>query len=71
MSDSNFSFGRIKTLSVRRMKTGRGQIPHVLIGGIEHKSCGTCGSLKKLEEFHNDQSRLDGKYPTCNDCRNK
>lgn len=33
------------------------------------KSCPTCKQGKELDEFNNDKTRKDGKYPVCRKCR--
>lgn len=34
------------------------------------KRCGKCGKVKRLEEFHNDSNRSDGKQNRCKTCTN-
>ena len=34
------------------------------------KTCTTCGTVKKLSEFHNNKTASDGKYGSCKKCRN-
>jgi hypothetical protein len=43
-------------------------IPHVLLHGIEHKSCSSCGSLKPLSEFHCKSDKYDGLSSACKKC---
>lgn len=43
-------------------------VPHVILHGVEHKSCSACGSLKPLDSFHNNSSKPDGKQSYCSDC---
>lgn len=35
------------------------------------KRCGRCGTEKSLDEFGNDRSRTDGKFPYCKVCNNE
>lgn len=32
------------------------------------KKCSKCGDEKSVDEFHNDRSRTDGKFPYCKPC---
>jgi hypothetical protein len=50
---------------------GSTKIPHVLINGIEHKSCAGCGSLKPLDQFWTNKHHGDGKYSRCRECCTK
>ncbi len=36
--------------------------------GTEYKRCTKCRQQKPLEEFHNDRTRPDRKYPSCKEC---
>lgn len=35
------------------------------------KHCNKCGNVKPIEDFPNDRSRIDGKYPYCKLCNRK
>jgi len=50
---------------------GSPRIPHVSLGGIEHKSCADCARLKPLDQFSDDKSRIDGLRTYCKECDNR
>lgn len=71
----DFRFGKEEKLRRMRIskhaRKGQARIPHVMISGVEHKSCGSCGSLKPLSEFWNESAKVDGKRPCCKKCDQK
>ena len=73
MSFLGLYFGRKETrergqASFRKNWTGRAKIPHVILHGLEHKSCAHCCALKPLDEFRKSSS-LDKLDSWCRDCR--
>jgi len=38
---------------------------------LEIKKCYSCGKHKNTGLFHTDNSKADGKYPSCKECKNK
>jgi len=46
-------------------------IPHVVLHGIEHKSCSRCARLKPLTEFWANHSHKDGLESACMECCKK
>jgi hypothetical protein len=43
-------------------------IPHVMVGGVEKKSCSRCCSLFSLSEFRKDARTVDGLRTACKSC---
>lgn len=41
---------------------------HVLLHGIEHKSCAGCASLKPLDSYSHDKHHVDGLRSYCRAC---
>jgi hypothetical protein len=46
-------------------------IPHVMLHGVEHKSCSGCGSLRPLNQFEIDTRKGDGRRSECRGCRRR
>ena len=38
---------------------------------MQAKTCSSCGAVKKLEEFHKDRNRPDGRRSACKSCRSQ
>jgi len=66
--DSTFQFGKESTRNRGSPLKGRSKIPHVRLSGVEHKSCAECGSLKPLDQFSKDGTRIDGLRSYCLIC---
>ena len=47
---------------------GTAPIPHVMLHGVEHKSCSGCGSLLPLDQFSLDIRKTDGRHSECKGC---
>jgi hypothetical protein len=60
---------RDRALQTKHDRKGIARVPHVLINGVEHKSCVKCGSLKPLTEFHHSEGKVDGLSSYCKQCR--
>jgi hypothetical protein len=56
---------RARGQQARRDQT---QIPHVMLGGIEHKSCAHCAKLKTLDSFNRRTMAKDGLDHHCKEC---
>lgn len=52
--------------ALARARTMR-RIPHVLLGGVEHKSCSRCARLKPLTEYY-PGGGADGLGCACKEC---
>jgi len=42
---------------------------HCVKDGVDHKWCNACLTWKSLNHFQNNAAKVDGKSPTCRDCR--
>lgn len=48
--------------------SGKHAIPHVMLGGVEHKSCGKCARLLVLSAFSPRPDAPDGLRSWCQEC---
>jgi len=55
-------------LAGRKNKGNARGATHVLLHGVEHKSCADCGSLVPLANYSHDKSHADGLYSYCKAC---
>lgn len=58
---------RLAGLKKGRVNRSRGTT-HVMLHGVEHKSCASCASLQPLENYAHDKSHVDGLYSYCKAC---
>lgn len=55
--------------AARKAIRERTRVPHVMLHGVEHKSCARCCHLKPLDEFYVSNRRKDHFDSYCQVCR--
>lgn len=61
---------RDKAFYAYRSRESHHPIPHIVVGGVEMKSCSKCASLKPatLDHYYSAKNRIDGLSSYCVDC---